>query len=423
MTNVPLAVGDWDRDVAQAPAIRLKNRYFEQTPDPEHGPVSLIARPALRRFVSGMGTGPVRGLYSEQGTFADNLFAVSGDNLYRVDALGAASDLGAISSGGTASVRFAATPNLSPTPEYLFLAEGGVLWVFIEDGQALGLLQASGNLANGDVVEVGGIYYEFTNGSVDAGTPDGSLSDPWLVNFTGVNSTDLETLYHAINDTGVDGTDYSTALDEHPTALAYSVAANDLFVAARELGTNGNAITTTETGANMAWGSATLTGGGDDMLRQVNTPDSVGIAAVAQIAGYVLCICAQGEGVNGRYYWIEPGEIEINALNFATAERAPDPCHSARVIGDQFWLLGTSSLEPWYLTGLDAAPFARQQSRVFDRGVWEGSDVQVKDIVLLVDQTDGTVYAVGGQGPVRVSTHSVEERVREAMATQRQKGF
>jgi hypothetical protein len=127
--------------------------------------------------------------------------------------------------------------------------------------------------------------------------------------------------------------------------------------------------------------------------------------------------------VNGRYYWLEPGELIIDPLNFATAERAPDPAWSARVVGDQFWLLGSSSVEPWYLTGNDAAPFARQQARVFDRGVWEGSDAQVKDVVLVVDRTDGAVYAITGGGPRRVSDSSVEERVRKAMMEQKKAGL
>jgi len=423
LTNVPLAIGDWRRNVAQAPKIRLRNRFFEQTPDPEHGPVSLLARPGLRRFVSGMGTGPVRGTFSEPGAFGDNLFAVSGDNLFRIDDNGTPENLGVISTGGTAAVRFCATPNLGTVGEYLFFAEGGVLWVYMEDGQALGQLQASGAIANGDVVEIDGVYYEFTNGSVDAGTPAGTVGNPWLVNFTGLNATSFDALFAAINDSGVEGTDYSTALVANANVQAYSSATNDLFVYARVAGAAGNAITTSETGANLSWGGATLSGGGDDMLRQVPTPDSVGIKAVAQIAGYVLLVVSEGEGQNGRYYWLEPGELEIDPLNFATAEKAPDPCFSARVIGDQFWLLGSSSVEPWYLTGQDAAPFARQQSRVFERGIWEGSDVQLKDVVIVVDALDGVVYVIGGGGPQRVSNHAIEEAVRKAMAIQRKEGF
>lgn len=421
MTAIQLGLSDWRREVAQAPSTLVINRYFERTPDPQQGPVSLIARPGLAQLVT-IGDGPNRGIYSQPGTFADDLFAVSGDDLWRIDGDTGTTNLGAISTGGQGQVSMVATGDLDTIGAFLFIAEGEVLWVYTENGSALGQLEASGAIANGDTVTIGSVVYEFTNGSVDAGTPDGTLANPWLVKHTGVNSTDLGALYAAINDSGVAGTDYSTALTEHPLVQAYSVSTNDLFVTAKEVGVDGNTIATTETGANLAWTAVTLTGGGSDMLRQVPTPDDVGIIAVASIAGYVLLVCAQGEGVNGRYYWLEPGELVVDPLNFATAERAPDPLFSARVIGDQFWLLGQSSVEPWYLTGQDAAPFARQQSRVFDRGVWQGSDVQVKDVVVLVDATDGAVYAIGGQGPQRISNSSIEERIRRAMAIQIQQG-
>ena len=42
----------------------------------------------------------------------------------------------------------------------------------------------------------------------------------------------------------------------------------------------------------------------------------------------------QGADKNGRFYWIEPGEHVIDPLNFATAERLPDPVLSVRAVGD-----------------------------------------------------------------------------------------
>lgn len=152
-------------------------------------------------------------------------------------------------------------------------------------------------------------------------------------------------------------------------------------------------------------------------ISQVATPDDVGVVSVGYIAGYVVVVIAQGYGVNGRFYWIDPGEITIDPLNFATAERAPDPLISCRVVGDQVWLLGTNSTEIWYPTGDFTAPFSRVQGRVFDRGVWEGTDVQIKDSVLVVD-SDGVVYQISGGGPQRVSDHSIEEQIRLSMLLQ-----
>jgi hypothetical protein len=143
--------------------------------------------------------------------------------------------------------------------------------------------------------------------------------------------------------------------------------------------------------------------------------------SVGVIASFTICVVAQGQGKNGRFYWIEPGEVIIDPLNFATAERSPDPVWNVVVVGDQFWLPGTSTNEVWYPTGDALAPFQRQQGRLFDKGVWEGTIVQVKDDVMAVG-TDGTVYRIGAE-PVVVSTPGIAQRLREAINAQRARCF
>ena len=152
-------------------------------------------------------------------------------------------------------------------------------------------------------------------------------------------------------------------------------------------------------------------------LTQVAVPDDAGVISVGMIANFVIVVIAQGYGMNGRFYWIEPGDTTIDPLNFATAERSPDPLWNVTIVGDQFWLPGTNTNEVWYPTGNPDAPFLRVQGRLFDRGIWEGTAVQVKDTLVLVD-TDGIVYAVGA-GPQRISTSGIEERIRRAMVAQK----
>lgn len=59
-------------------------------------------------------------------------------------------------------------------------------------------------------------------------------------------------------------------------------------------------------------------------------------------------------GTDQVYYQI-PGDTAWTALAFASAEYAPDPIVAIRSRGDQFALLGSSTFEPWALTG-DADP-------------------------------------------------------------------
>lgn len=278
--RLPLGQSAYVRKVAQEPEVRVINRFFESDPTNQVDQVALIARPGLKRFLS-VGTGPIRGIYSQPGSFADALFTVSGDTLYRLDPNLALTSLG----GGIFGEMAGATVSMTATDEFLFVADGRLLWLY-------------------------------------------------------------------------DGT----------------------------------------------------------TLTQVAVPDDVGVISVGMIANFVIVVIAQGFGMNGRFYWIEPGDRTIDPLNFATAERSPDPLWSVIVVGDQFWLPGTSTTEVWYPTGSQDAPFLRIQGRLFDRGVWEGTPVQVKDTLILVD-TDGTVYATD-DGPRRISTSGIEERIRRAMAAE-----
>lgn len=149
-----------------------------------------------------------------------------------------------------------------------------------------------------------------------------------------------------------------------------------------------------------------------NVLATIAVPDSIPMRSLGSIAGYILCSQVSKQ----RFYWIEPGEVTIDALNFAEAERGPDPIENIRIIGDQIWLFGSATTEVWYATGDPLAPFQRTQGRLFDRGVWQGTAVAINDQTLLVG-ADSIVYSVTGQ-PTQVSTTGIEQRIREAMRLQ-----
>lgn len=417
MVSIQLSPDTRKRTVSREPNITLHNRYFENNPVLNPDNYSAISRPALTKWME-VGEGHIRKVFSAPGTFGDDLFVVSGLFLYRIDRYGATTNIGQISVDITASVSMAATaPIGTGTSENLFIAEGGVLWVYTENGFAIGTLTVTGSIANGDRVVIDGVYYQFTTGSVDTGTPAGTSGSPWLVAHPTSTAVALTNLYSAINASGIPGTDYSTLLTTaHTTVEAYGQSGNDLYVAARENGVGGNSLTTTETGAGMSWGGATLSGGGSPSLRQVFVPDDVGAIDVAHINSYIIVIPSQIDELNGRFYWIEPGSMVIDPLNFATAERSPDRINQVVVFSDMFWLLGQNTTEPWVTSGNDAAPFQRFQGILFDRGSWEGTAIQVKDSLILTDE-DGAVFQVRG-GLERISTPDIEERIRKAIHLQ-----
>jgi hypothetical protein len=415
VAEIQVAHSDYRRQVAKNASASVRNRYFEQNPILNAGKdlPALFSRPRLRKWLEA-GTGHVRGLFSEPGMFNDDVFIVSGLSLYRINRAAAAATLiGTISTDLSSSPSFAAVQNIGTTPGHLFLADGSVLWVYSENGNATGHLTAAGAVVNNDTVTIDTVVYKFTNGAVNTGTPAGTLANPWLVAMGVSTAAALTNLYRAINGFGTPGTDYSTATVAHATCNAYSAGATDLYVAYNSAGTAGNVIATTETGANISWGGATLSGGGAAQLRQVAMPDDVGAISIAHINSYVIVVPVQGKNVNGQFYWINPGETSVDPLDFATAERSPDAINQVIVFSDRFWFPGQKTTEAWVTTGDSASPVQRFSGVLYDRGSWAGTAVKMKDSMVLVDE-DGGVFQISG-GLKRISRPDIEERIRRAI--------
>jgi hypothetical protein len=425
MSTLPYISGSYNRQVAKTPIIPVHNRFFEQVPTLNDDPVSLISRPG-QRFLSNLGTGPIRGVFSAPGIFGNKAFVVNGNDLNTVSPDdGSQTLVRTISTNPTGDVSWAPVAQIGTTPSRLFFAEGNVLWVYSENAEATGTLSASGQPTAGDTVTIGTIVYEFTAGSVDAGTPDGSAGNPWLVAIGSDLAATLQNLYFAINaNEGVAGTDYSTATDPNPDVRGSAYGPGEVFVAAIEVGTAGNSIATTETGANLSWGAATLEDGGTTKVRQVNVPGDVGAISVASINSYVIVVPVQSEALDtvGKFYWIDPGEVTINPLNFATAERSSDAINQVITFRDQFWLFGSETIESWITTGNIAAPVQRYQGILIDRGSIEGTAVRVRNSIIWVDDQGG-VFRLTGGAPERISRPDIEERLRRGFQIQNRFAF
>ncbi len=422
MVKVNFRTSDFRRTVADEGALMLRNRYFEQNPFLTDDGAALIARPGMSRLTS-VGSGPIRGMASEPGSFDGNLFVASGGSIYRIDnSLGQTNILNGLFNPDRGVVRMAITAQIGTTPEYLFIADGRTLFVYVANGYATNSL--TGTPANNDVVRIDNTYYKFTSGSVDTGTPLGTSGNPWLISLGADTAHAFENFYNAINATGDPGTDYSTALTQNSLAQATVFTGTLVAVRSKIVGAVGNSIITTETGASLSWtNGGTMTGGGSAYVSQVQMPDDVGAIDVAVIQSYVIVIPVQEDGYQGRFYWIQPGEISVDPLDFATAERSPDGVYGVQVFGDQFWLPGESTTEAWYVSGGNpsdptAPVMQRLQGVVLDRGSWQNTSKAIHENMILVDG-DGGVFLQGqGGAPKRVSTPDIEEEIRVAITNQ-----
>lgn len=420
MTTILLGQGAYERLYAEEPIIRLENRFVEANPTNLKEQTALLTRfgtELLRNF----GGGKYRRTFTEPGMFNGDLFVNNGKALFRWDGTNAPITIvGEIKGDEAPSITWVKGAGY----QRLFIADSLLLQYYDGGTHAIGLLTKAGTITD-EVVRIGDTYYTF-NDAVDTGAPDGTALKPWRVRLTGDPLLNLEDtiLYN-----GVPGFTFTTTLggpNVQVTGRAIGGPPADQFqVEAISEFADGNAIVTTVTGTApvLTWGSGTLTGGGIHVLHGITMPDGVGAKAVCSLKGYCLVAVAGSQ----QFYWVEPGEITIDPLNFANKESSPDNIQDIVRVGDNALLVGESSTESWYATGQLDTPFAPVSGRVYNRGAIDGTTVVVKDSVILVGD-DGVVYQIGYSsgggaeyGVNRISNHGIEERIRRQV--RREKGL
>lgn len=427
MTAVPLGRGAYERLYAGAPVVELLNRWLEANPTNLREGSSVLARPGTTQLIDPLdqgtfdGYGAMRGNYALSGLFSDSLFVVCGSNLYKIALdLTVTPIIGTIAGTGYPEVAWQAGAGY----QRLWISDGVLLQYYGGTSAANGTLTLTGTIVNGtDVFEVGGTYY--TWGVSFSGSDAGTVSNPFVVNPTSAAASldPLNQLVLAITGTGSSGVDYSATIagpNTQITAMNNSgvIPATSVKIAALASGTGGNSITFTVTGgtALTASGTGTLANGGIEVLQGCTMPDGVTPGSITQVSSYVLVAKSNSQ----QFVWVNPGEVVIDPLNFASKESSPDPIVTMRAVGDQVMIMGSKSTENWYATGNLAAPFAPIEGRVYARGVINGTAVVVDDGITLVGD-DGRVYSIGFQqgdttdtawGVNRISNNGIEERVR-----------
>lgn len=401
MAQIPLGVGAYSRPFGKLPEIRMENRFFEQNPVGAEK-VALLSRPGSKLFLN-VGLGPIRTLYSQAGVFNEDLFIVSGSALYRYDGVAAPTLITGTVAGlpGYPVMTSIAIPQW----EAIFITDGVTLQYYEGEKRSTSTLTASAVVAN-DVVRIDGVYYMFVTTSVDAGVPAGTAGSPWLVKIGLDLETTLINLFNAINTFGTPGVDYSTDVLVHPSVRAFGATPTSFKVRANASGAAGNTIVTTETGAGTAWTGATLAGGGGHSLQLVATPDNIPFVDLATLASHILC----AEANSRRFFWIRPGEVVVDALDFSSAESDPDHIVNIAAVGDQLWIFGQSSTEAWYASGDAEQPFLRAQGRAFSQGIIPGTFARIQETIVVIGQ-DRVAYRIAGV-PERVSHHGIEEKIR-----------
>ena len=168
---------------------------------------------------------------------------------------------------------------------------------------------------------------------------------------------------------------------------------------------NGELVITNSAGTGWLWDGATLA---TVVSHDADfTDDATNVTFLDQ---YIL-YGKQGTGqafasdLNNAKSW--------NALSFDTAESSPDNIVEVFAAGGVLWLFGETTTEVYYNAGTSPFAFARIGGAVLeDIGGTLGTAAKVDQSVYWRG-SDGIVYRATGLQPQRISTHDIENRIRD----------
>jgi hypothetical protein len=129
------------------------------------------------------------------------------------------------------------------------------------------------------------------------------------------------------------------------------------------------------------------------------------------INGYFILVCRSSQ----RWYYLAPGDVNPDPLSFFSCETSADNLVGVKRLVDELWFFGQDSIEIWQLTGDLDAPFALIPGRLYGKGCASRDTIQELDNTLFWIGADLIGYRADTT-PQRISTHTIEERLKIAAA-------
>jgi glutamine cyclotransferase len=148
-------------------------------------------------------------------------------------------------------------------------------------------------------------------------------------------------------------------------------------------------------------------------VSQIADPDFPGAEWATYLDGYAII----GPG-DGRVY-VNHTAFDFSAwdaLDFASAEAAPDDTVVGVTDHREAFLFGRDSVEVWYNSGDAAFPLTRTASGYMEVGCVSKYGPAKIDNSIFFPASDGTIRRVNGYTPVRISTTAIEQAIAKFSA-------
>lgn len=113
-----------------------------------------------------------------------------------------------------------------------------------------------------------------------------------------------------------------------------------------------------------------------------------------------------------RFYVTPTSDFsQVQELDFATAESAPDPVVRVYEDHNELWLFGTKTTEIWQFVGSGDFPFLALTNAKIERGLAAAFAVTSDDNTVFFLGNDKVVYRAEGYRPVVVSSREIEDLI------------
>lgn len=188
------------------------------------------------------------------------------------------------------------------------------------------------------------------------------------------------------------------------TALTGTIAGDGLIEIDGGLDADGNSLIRFTNGTQLYEHVSS----GTAVVEEANYPGAAGASSIAFWNGYWI---APEAGSDYTYYQ-EPASTSWDPLSFAGAEYRPDALLGVRILGDSAFLLGSATVEVWYLTGDASDPMGPVSGLKFPIGCRNVSTaVDCKGSLIWVTDDSSVVLSDGG-APRLISDNGLAEQIR-----------
>lgn len=175
-----------------------------------------------------------------------------------------------------------------------------------------------------------------------------------------------------------------------------------------DLSNNGTQLTIIDPDGN-GWYATTAA------VASISDGDFPTVSSTAFLDGYTVVSKADSGQFNISSLY---DTTAYDALDFATAEETPDNLVRLSSFNSALWLMGETSLEPYYNSGDADFPYQQISGAAnTTRGLLGKFAVAQDDNSLFFIGNDKIVYRIVGYTPQRISTHAVEAAINDYAVT------